>query len=75
MDTLEAILIRTGSSRSTGLQQQFRDQMEPLETLVRETLDQSAAAIVADLPFQESEVRFKLPEPRAALRGGCSSPP
>lgn len=73
LDTLEAILIRTGSSRSTGLQQQFRDQMEPLETLVRETLDQSAAAIVADLPFQESEVRFKLPEPRAALRGMLES--
>lgn len=69
LDTLEAVLIRTGSARSTALQQQFAQCAEPVEELVREVLDESARAIHAELPFQEGEVRFRLRSFRHALRG------
>jgi putative ATP-dependent endonuclease of OLD family len=69
LDTLEAILVRTGSSRSTSLQQEFASRISPVEALVGGVLNDSAAAIKADLPFQEQDVTFKLPDPRFALRG------
>lgn len=73
LDTLETVLIRTGSSRSTNLQQEFVTRLAPLESLVKDVLDQSADAIMADLPFQEERVRFRLPEARHALRGMLES--
>jgi putative ATP-dependent endonuclease of the OLD family len=73
LDTLEAILVRTGSSRSTALQQEYKQRMDPVEELVRDVLDESAAAIMQDLPFQEKDVKFRLPEPRHALRGMLES--
>ena len=69
LDTLEAVLVRAGSTRSTALQQDFRQKMAPVEALILDTLNQSAAGIRSDLPFQESSIEFRLPEPRAALRG------
>lgn len=69
LDTLEAILIRTGTSRSTTLQQDFANRMTQVEDLVGEVLNESAEAIRADLPFQEQQVTFKLPDARYALRG------
>ena len=69
LDTLEAILIRKGATRSTTLQQKYAEIIEPVENLVRGVLDQSAAAIRNDLPFQENEVKFRLPESRHGLRG------
>lgn len=69
LDTLQAILIRTGTSRSTALQKDFAMRMDGVEKLVKQVLDESADAIKTDLPFQEREVRFRLPDARAALRG------
>lgn len=69
LDTLEAVLVRKGNARSTALQQKFAEKMEPVEALIRDVLDQSAAAIKDDLPFQESTVNFRLPDSRHALRG------
>lgn len=69
LDTLEAILIRKGNTRSTTLQQKYAEIIEPVEDLVRGVLDQSAAAIKNDLPFRENEVKFRLPESRYGLRG------
>lgn len=73
LDTLEAVLVRTGNVRSTTLQQQYGDKMAPVEALVREVLDRSAASIMNDLPFRESYVKFRLPEARHALRGMLSA--
>ena len=73
LDTLESILVRRGSTRSTSLQQEFAKAMDPVETMVLDVLDRSAEAIIADLPFQESEVRFRLPETRMALRAMLES--
>lgn len=73
LDTLEAILIRSGSARSTNLQQEFANHMSPVETLVRTVLDESAAAIAKDLPFQEQDVTIELPDSRHALRGMLES--
>lgn len=73
LDTLEAVLVRNGNARSTSLQQNFARTMQPVETLVREVLDQSAAAIKDDLPFQENAVSFRLPDARHALRGMLSA--
>ncbi|CUR59648.1 hypothetical protein NOCA1190016 [metagenome] len=73
LDTLEAILVRTGNSRSTALQQEFSKKITPLEDLVREVLDDSASAIMGDLPFQEKTVKFRLPDARHALRGMLES--
>ena len=73
METLETILIRSGSTRSTSLQAEFATKIEEVEGLVREVLDESASAIKTDLPFLEGDVRFQLPEPRFALRGMLSA--
>lgn len=73
LDTLEAVLIRSGSARSTSLQQEFATRMAPLEKLVRTVLDESAAAIAQDLPFQEQNVTIDLPDSRHALRGMLES--
>lgn len=73
LDTLEAVLVRKGNARSTALQRSFSDEMSSVENLVGEVLDQSAAAIKNDLPFQENEVKFKLPSARHALRGMLSA--
>lgn len=73
LDTLEAVLVRKGNARSTSLQQAFTDKMQPVEGLVREVLDQSAASIKNDLPFRENTVQFRLPESRHALRGMLSA--
>lgn len=69
VDTLEAILIRRGSSRSTALQQEFAKRAGPVEELVRDVLDESAQAIHGELPFQGGEVTFRLQSFRYALRG------
>lgn len=69
LDTLEAVLVRKGNARSTGLQQKFAELMGPVDALVGEVLDQSAAAIRDDLPFRENAVQFRLPDQRHALRG------
>lgn len=69
LETLEAVLVRKGTTRSTALQQKYASRIEPVEALVREVLDQSASAIMNDLPFQENVVKFRLPEARHALRG------
>lgn len=37
-DTLESVLVRSGNSRSTQLQRDFANAMEPVENLVREVL-------------------------------------
>ena len=73
VETLEAVLVRKGAIRSTTLQQKYANNMEPVEALVREVLDESAAAIKDDLPFQENVVRFRLPDARHALRGMLSA--
>jgi hypothetical protein len=59
--------VRTGATRSTALQQDFRQKMTPVEALILDTLNQSAASIRNELPFQEASIEFRLPEPRAAL--------
>ena len=69
VDTLEAILIRRGSSRSTALQQDFAKRAGPVEEMVRNVLNESAQAIHGELPFQEGEVTFRLQSFRHALRG------
>lgn len=73
LDTLEAILVRRGTTRSTTLQQDFSKAMDPVEALVRDVLDRSADAIQSELPFQEKSVRFRMPEPRHALRAMLES--
>lgn len=73
LDTLEAVLVRKGHVRSTTLQQQYASKMAPVESLVRDVLDRSAASIMNDLPFQENVVKFRLPEARHALRGMLSA--
>ncbi|GAA1465157.1 ATP-dependent nuclease [Microbacterium thalassium] len=73
LDTLEAILIRSGASRSTALQQEFAAKIAPLEALVKTVLDDSAAAIASELPFREQTVTIDLPESRHALRGMLES--
>ncbi|MBM9460838.1 AAA family ATPase [Nocardioides sp. zg-536] len=72
LETLEAVLVRHGAKRSTALQQKYASAISPVESLVRDVLDESAAAIRADLPFQENVVRFRLPDARHALRGMLS---
>ena len=69
IDTLEAVLIRGGSTRSTSLQQEFAKRAANVEDLVRNVLDESASAIHAELPFQGGDVTFRLRSFRHALRG------
>ena len=45
VDTLEAILIRRGSSRSTALRREFAKRAGHVEEIVRTVLDESAQAI------------------------------
>ena len=67
VDTLEAILIRRGSSRSTALQQEFAKRAGRVEEIVRTVLDESAQAIHGELPFQEGGVTFRLQSFRYAV--------
>ncbi|MFV9635871.1 AAA family ATPase [Mycobacterium neumannii] len=69
LDTLEAILIRSGSARSTNLQKEFAGKIKPVADLVRTVMNESAQSIAADLPFRENSVEFRLPDSRFALRG------
>lgn len=73
LDTLEAILVRSGTARSTALQQDVKNKLEPVEVLVQDILDRSAAAIASELPFQEQTLTFKVPHARSALRGMLES--
>jgi len=68
LSTLETILVRSGSARSTSLQQEYRSKSEPLESLVGSILNDSAAVIGKDLPFEEQTIHFSLPDSRVALR-------
>ena len=68
-ETLEGVLIRSGSSRSTQLQKDFADAMEPVEELVREVLSESVNSVATELPFQDPVLGVNLPTPRHALRG------
>jgi putative ATP-dependent endonuclease of OLD family len=72
-DTLEGVLIRSGATRSTLLQQEFASAIAPVEALVKRVLDESAAAIAGDLPFREQNLQFSLSKPRYALRGFLES--
>lgn len=68
-ETLESVLVRTGSTRQTQLQKRFETAIAPVEKLVHEILGGSVAAIAAELPFRERELGIKLPDSRHALRG------
>lgn len=68
-ETLEGVLVRSGSSRSTQLQREFADAIKPVEELVRTVLNESVAAVATELPFQEPVLGVELPAPRHALRG------
>lgn len=68
-ETLEGVLVRTGTSRSTQLQKDFAKAMEPVEDLVREVLTESVGAVATELPFQDPVLGVELPSPRHALRG------
>lgn len=68
-DTLEGVLIRSGSSRSTQLQKDFANAMEPVENLVRGVLNESVKAVAAELPFQDPVLGVDLPASQHALRG------
>ena len=45
MDTLEALLIRSGPGRSTSVQQDFADKATAIERVVKQVLDESAESI------------------------------
>ncbi|MDF0528588.1 AAA family ATPase [Tsukamurella sp. 8F] len=68
-DTLEGVLVRSGSSRSTQLQKDFAKAIEPVENLVREVLSESVQSVAVELPFQDPVLGVDLPTPRHALRG------
>lgn len=68
-DTLEGVLVRSGSSRSTQLQKDFAKAMEPVEKLVGEVLNESVKSVATELPFQDPILGVDLPAPRHALRG------
>lgn len=69
IDTFESLLVRTGHTRSTAMQQKFSEEATGVETMVKEVLDASAASIHAELPFQGGNVVFRMPDFRHALRG------
>jgi len=73
VETLESVLVRTGSIRSTSMQQDFAKKLSDVEAAVKEVLDGSAKAIQDELPFEEQEVSFVLPDSRSALRGMLAS--
>lgn len=68
-DTLEGVLIRSGGSRSTQLQKEFAEAIEPVENLVRNVLSESVNAVATELPFQEPVLGVGMPGPQHALRG------
>ncbi|GAA1502004.1 hypothetical protein GCM10009740_38500 [Terrabacter terrae] len=68
-DTLEGVLVRSGSSRSTQLQKDFAKAIRPVEDLVREVLSESVNSVATELPFQEPVLGVELPAPQHALRG------
>lgn len=68
-ETLEGVLVRTGSSRKTQLQQEFEDVIKPVEELVHRVLSESMAAVATELPFRERKLGINLPDSRHALRG------
>lgn len=68
-ETLEGVLVRSGSSRATQLQKEFADAITPVEELVRNVLNESVAAVANELPFQEPNLGVDLPDTRYALRG------
>ncbi|WP_026820323.1 ATP-dependent nuclease [Arthrobacter castelli] len=68
-ETLEGVLVRSGSSRATQLQKEFAEAIAPVEGLVRKVLSESVAAVANELPFQEPNLGLDLPDPRHALRG------
>lgn len=72
-ETLESVLVRTGSTRSTSMHQDFAKKLDEVETVVKNVLDGSAKAIEDELPFEEQEVSFVLPDSRQALRGMLAS--
>lgn len=69
LDTLEAVLIRPGGGKRSAVQKRFAEELSRVETVVKEVLDDSAASISQELPFQGGAVAFVLPEQRHALRG------
>lgn len=73
VETLESVLVRTGSTRSTSMQQDFAKKLGDVEAVVKEVLDGSAKAIEDELPFEEQKVSFVLPDSRQALRGMLAS--
>lgn len=73
VETLESVLVRSGSTRSTSMQQDFAKKLGEVEAVVKEVLDGSAKAIEDELPFEEQEVSFVLPDSRQALRGMLAS--
>ncbi len=68
-ETLEGVLVRTGSSRKTQLQRDFEEAIQPVEQLVHKVLTDSVNAVAAELPFRERDLGIKLPDSRHALRG------
>lgn len=70
--TLEGVLIRSGSSRSTQLQKDFAKAMEPVEDIVKNVLSESVKSVATELPFQDSALGVDLPAPQHALRGMLS---
>lgn len=69
LDTLEAVLVRNGGSRSTNLRQEYATRIRPVEVLVKDLLEESVKSIQMDLLFEGTDVRFELPDARHALRG------
>ncbi|MBA4609268.1 AAA family ATPase [Aeromicrobium sp. Marseille-Q0843] len=68
-ETLEGVLVRSGSSRSTQLQKDFAEAIKPVEDLVRKVLSESVSSVATELPFQEPVLGVELPAPQHALRG------
>lgn len=68
-ETLEGVLVRSGGSRKTQLQNEFAQVIAPVEELVHRVLSQSVDAVAAELPFRERDLGIKLPDSRHALRG------
>ena len=69
IDTLESLLVRTGQTRRTAMQQKFSKEASGVEAMVKEVLDASATSIHSELPFQGGNVVFRMPDFRHALRG------
>lgn len=68
-ETLEGVLVRSGSSRKTQLHKDFEEAIAPVEALVHQVLTESVTAVASELPFRERELGIKLPDSRHALRG------